>query len=175
MRSSICTLVLLFVVGCTGTGDRHPTGGGLPNDSHVPQVDEAVYNSRVVELVIDNPGGGLAGPQRIGDCIINAQKFTLTVPDRRLAWSICDHQPATGARTLSVDEWAAVEASLRTLVVAESDFCAPDATPARVAVTTDEGTLTYGDTFAGCLREDRQLLEGNALADVQWTLAKLAR
>jgi hypothetical protein len=179
MRSSICALVALLVVGCTGTSDRHPTGAGAPGDGQVTQVDKAdkaVYNPRVVDLVIDNPGGGLPGPQPIGDCIINAQSFTLIVADRSLAWSICGHQPATGARTLTADEWAEVEASLRTLVVAESDFCAPNATPAEVAVTTAEGTLTYGDTLAGCAQEnqDRQLLDGNALAGVQGTLAKLA-
>lgn len=175
MRTSI------FAFGCFALAACGGTDGG-----HVTQPGQSVYTRAVTKLVVSDEGGGFtAQPPTGAACDPQRAGYTLTVADHRLAWSYCavtgdgsaaaDYAPTSGARALSDAEWAALQPTLRGLVVDDGKTCGADKPTLTLVVTTAAGDLTYGDGFYGCAIKDKPLIESDALSAALQALGTLAR
>src|SRR6266542_6214394 len=173
MRIGTLGLLSLLIGGCGSA-----VGGG-----HVTEEGRSVYTSDVIEITLDDLGGGYRPPPPPGSqCTVGQAHYEVSVVERTLAWDYCRLQGQggiyasdTGSRSLNDGDWTMLAPQLRQLVVDGHDGCGADKPEVELVVTTAAGALTYGDGFYGCLEHNRNrpLIVTEGLSVVEATLSAL--
>jgi hypothetical protein len=149
----------LFVPACAGSftcGDARSCGFSCDGSSGA----ETVWPTDRKTLVAETAGGGFTPPPAPGStCGVGAQKYTLDIAARKLAWEVCSFQDwstpmhmESGSRTLTRAELATVDAAMNAVSITTEEICGADKPFLSISVTsTSQGTKTYADSFYSCM------------------------
>lgn len=162
------------------------SGLGCGSDGAPPtSVGQAIWNSDVTTLILEQRGGGFVPPAPTGStCQLGSGRYTLTPATRDLSWTRCTgdyksmkpYTQVTGQRTLSVPELKDLSGALEKLkVVANENLCGADKPTQEATVITARGAQVYGDSFYSCSIKDRPLLDSGALSQALSSIAALAQ
>ncbi len=118
-----------------------------------------VWPSDAKTLVAQTKGGGFTPQPPAGStCAFGAQKYTLDVATKKVAWEVCEFKdwstPLTtksGTTTLNAANYASVIDAINEVTVSSSPICGADKPLLTISVTsTSQGTKTYKDSFYSC-------------------------
>lgn len=173
--SLVCLSSLaVFGLGC---------GSDATQQAPTTQVDTSVWNSAVTTLVVADQGGGFAPQAPQGSkCVINAQKYTLTVATKGLAWTRCissnsttPYMEASGSRVLSDAELKDLGSVLGNLrVIKPTGGCIADASMLTVDVSNPYGSQQYVDDGFQCSVMDKPFIERGTIQSALDSCNKLA-
>jgi hypothetical protein len=148
--------------GGGGAGSTGATwsGGGAGTTAG---VGTKVWTSDATKVVADVYFGGYGG--QYGGCPI-VSSYTLTVPDRTLAWSFCtgsaplpdgsvpDGSVTDGERIISTKELDGVISALKAVTVSSATDCSGfDGSDSTLTITNSAGTRTYWDDTYACVHK----------------------
>jgi hypothetical protein len=145
-----------------GSGGGGGTGGGGSDASTDAGVDDAIWPADAQKITADSPGGGFTPqPPPGSECTYGQVHYTLDLATRAFTWSRCVPPAAAGdvgplrlidgARTLSEDEVASIDAAMKKLTPPKDPTaCGADKGVYTVTVTTPRGATTYYDSFYVC-------------------------
>jgi hypothetical protein len=126
----------------------------------IPPVANAVWPSDRTNLVAETAGGGFTPPPPAGSqCAIGAQKYSLDLATKKLAYETCKfvdwNTPLTkqsGNKTLTAAQMAKVDAAMQTIKISNNDICGADKPFLSISVTsTSKGTQKFADEFYSCM------------------------
>jgi hypothetical protein len=170
--SSFLYLSLASIAGCNG---------GTPT----PDPGESVLVDGTTSFALASSGGGLAWPAVPQGAACDPQIWTYTVHigASLFAWDRCDvngpgTEPAnyirvSGTRTLSRAELDTATAAARLVKVSDRNTCGADKPSLHLGITAATGSITYGDDFYACLKQDDAYVEGASLDNLGTVLRAL--
>jgi len=131
----------------------------------LPPVSNPVWPADRTKLVVETAGGGFTPPAPAGsECTIGAQKYSLDLATKKLAYETCSfvdwNTPFTkvaGNKTLTAAQMAKVDAAMQSIKISNQDICGADKPFLSLSVTsTSKGTQKFVDDFYSCMNTPGQ-------------------
>jgi hypothetical protein len=171
--TSVSAVLAACSTSSTSGGGGDTDGGGVVPDGGTPTTDATVEGSTdggnplipdgVTKIVFTSKGGFL-GPGPDGStCTAVDITYTVTLPAREFSWKICEATDAgpnafrTGSRTLSAEEYATIDVTIRALKRQTMVQCGADKPSEQITFTSPSGDVTYLDDFYFCDANDTKI------------------